>query len=80
VVITVDTTSIPDVILAVCFVFLVVAIFVATFYFGGAYIFSTIKERWHEYSTKHKIKVISRLVITTAVITVLLILSTQKLH
>jgi predicted metallopeptidase len=79
-VISVDSHSIPDVILAVCFVFLVVAVFVATFYFGGAYVFSTIKERWHEYSTKHKIKVITRLVVTTAVITTLVILSAQKLH
>ena len=78
--ISVDTHSIPDVILAVCFVFLVVAVFVATFYFGGAYVFSTIKERWHEYSTKHKIKVITRLVVTTAVITTLVVLSAQKLH
>ena len=78
--ITVDSHSIPDVVLAVLFVILVVAIFLATFYFGGAYVFSTIRERWHEYSAKHKIKVITRLAVAIAVVTTLLVLSVQKLH
>ena len=76
----VDTRSIPDLVLAVAFVLIVVAVFVATFYFGGAYVFSTIRERWHEYTTKHKIKVVSRIALTVSVITILLALSAQKLH
>ncbi len=76
----VNKTSWPDVILAACFVLLAVAMLLGTFYFGGAYVFSNIKERWAEYSVKKRITVISRIVVTLTVITVLAILSAQKLH
>ncbi len=76
----VNNSSWPDVILAACFVVLAVAMLFGTFYFGGAYVFSNIKERWAEYSIKKRITVISQVVITLGVITILAVLSSQKLH
>ncbi|MEY4349790.1 MAG: hypothetical protein RL719_1087 [Actinomycetota bacterium] len=76
----VSTKSWPDVVLAILFVLLAVVIFVGTFYFGGAYVFSTVKERWHDYTPKKRIQVISRILISALVITVLIVLSAQRLH
>ncbi|MFM6963280.1 MAG: hypothetical protein ACKOWJ_03300 [Micrococcales bacterium] len=76
--ISVNQSSIPDFLMAIAFVLLAVGIFVGTFYFGGAYVFSNIKERWHEYSVGKRIRVIANLVITFSVIALLWYLSTRK--
>lgn len=68
-----------EVLLAICFVFIAVAVFIATFGVGLAYIFSNIKERWHEYTAQKKLKVISSLFIWAAIAATLITLSAIKL-
>ncbi len=76
----VSTKSWPDIVLAIAFVLLAAGIFVGTFYIGGAYVFSNIKERWHDYTPQKRFRVIRNIVITAVVIGVLIYLSAQKLH
>ena len=67
-------------ILAACFIVLAVLMLFGTFYFGGAYVFSNIKERWHEYTSKKKLKVVSNTTIFIVVLAVLIALSATKLR
>lgn len=66
--------------LAIAFVIIAVLALIGTFAFALAYVFSNVKERWREYPTRKKIKVISNFVVTTAVISALIVLSTTKLR
>ena len=69
-----------EVLLAIAFVLVAVAVFAGTVYVFFAYIFSNIKERWREYSSKKKFSVIRNIVIWFAVVGVLIALSATKLH
>ena len=73
-----NTSHWPDVLLAICFVVIAVLVFLATFFIGGGYVFSTIKERWHEYSTKKRIKVVVNFLVTFGIIATLLWLSARR--
>ncbi|MBP6043226.1 MAG: hypothetical protein KA500_01735 [Rhodoluna sp.] len=75
----ISTASPLEVLLAVCFVFIAVGLLLATFAVGLAFVFSNIKERWHEYSRQKKLKVVSNVVVTAAVTAILITLSTIRL-
>ena len=75
----ISTANPIEVLLAICFVFIAVAILIASFGVGLAYVFSNIKERWHEYSRQKKLKVVANIVITAAISATLIILSTIRL-
>ena len=69
-----------EVLLAIAFVLVAVAVFVGTIYIFFAYIFSNIKERWREYSAKKKFSVVRNLIVWFAVVGLLVALSATKLH
>ena len=69
-----------EVLLAIAFVIVAVGVFAGTFYVFFAYIFSNIKERWREYSSKKKFSVVRNLVIWFAVVAALIALSATRLH
>lgn len=69
-----------EVVLAIAFVIIAVAALVGTFALAVTYVFSNVKERWREYPSKKKAKVIANIVVTISVISTLIVLSAQKLH
>jgi hypothetical protein len=69
-----------EVLLGVVFVIIAVLVFFGTFGVGVAYVFSNIKERWHEYTSKKKLKVVSNTTIFIVVLAVLIALSATKLR
>ena len=75
----ISTASAVEVLLAVCFVFIAVGLLLATFAVGLAFVFSNIKERWHEYSRQKKLKVASNVVVTAAIFALVIALSTIRL-
>ena len=68
-----------EVLLGVVFVIIAVLIFFGTFGIGAAYVFSNIRERWHEYTSKKKLQVLSNTAIVIVVLSVLISLSATKL-
>jgi hypothetical protein len=77
---TISQSNPVEVLLAIAFVVIAVLALLGTFAFAVAYVFSNVKERWREYPTKKKLKVISNFVVTVAVISTLIVLSTTKLR
>ena len=69
-----------EVLLGVVFVIIAVLVFFGTFGVGVAYVFSNIKERWHEYTRKKKLQVVSNTTIFVVVLSVLIALSATKLR
>ncbi len=78
--ITISLGNPIEVIVAIIFVIIAVAALVGTFSVAIAYVFSNVKERWPEYTTEKKRKVVANIVVTLSIIALLIVLASTKLH